>query len=205
VGDTGTGALGPRSLERRGDHRRPRGLQARCTRSATAACAWRWMRTRPPSAPTGDSTAGDESVRGDHQAATFPLRPLGSSPRCSLHANPDQNTLGAWAGNLGEDRVSRAWAGPLRRRAHCLRQRLARGQPQRLSRPLLRGDEEDQEERRPGLAARARSLARERASPLHPGRRLRLFRGTEKGPWPGKRADLVVVSEDIFKGAPEAS
>jgi len=144
------------------------------------------------------------------QASDIPrFKPLGVIASMQpLHANPDQNTLGAWAGNLGEERVSRAfsWA-PLEKAGA----RLAFGSDWPVVTPsVLRGlycavTRKTKEGTpaggwRPELAVSLESALRHYTLDAA----YASFEESEKGSLePGKRADLVVVSEDIFKNAPE--
>jgi predicted amidohydrolase YtcJ len=126
-----------------------------------------------------------------------------------LHANPDQNTLGAWAESLGEERVSRGFAWALLEKAGA---RLAFGSDWPVVTPsVLRGlycavtrKTKDGSPSGGWLPQHAVSLESAlRHYTLDAA--YASFEEAQKGSLePGKRADLVVLSDDIFKGAPEA-
>lgn len=145
------------------------------------------------------------------QASDIPrFKPLGVIASMQpLHANPDQNTLGAWAGNLGEDRVSRAWSWAPLEKAGA---RLAFGSDWPVVTPSVFRGLYCAVTRKTKEGTPAGGWLPELAVSLESALRhytldaaYASFEESEKGSLePGKRADLVVVSEDIFKGAPEA-
>jgi predicted amidohydrolase YtcJ len=144
------------------------------------------------------------------QASDYPrFKPLGVIASMQpLHANPDQNVLSAWAGNLGPERASRAWSWAAFEKAGA---RLAFGSDWPVVTPSpLRGlfcavtrktkDGTPSGGWLPQLAIGLESALRHYTIDAA----FASFAETEKGSLElGKRADLVVLSDDVFKGPPE--
>jgi predicted amidohydrolase YtcJ len=144
------------------------------------------------------------------QASDVPrFKPLGVIASMQpLHANPDQNTLGVWAGNLGEDRVARAWSWAALEKAGA---RLAFGSDWPVVTPnVFRGlycavTRKTKDGTPPAGFLPQQAVSLESALRHYTiDAAYASFEESEKGSLePGKRADLVVLSEDIFKGPPE--
>ena len=125
-----------------------------------------------------------------------------------LHAYPDEDTLRIWARNAGPERASAPGCGRAsraRRRRACLRQRLAGGDAESLA-----GSAECLNPADPGRRSSGRICAPANASasktrsrpilwaPRLPGDREK----TEGSLEPGKLADLIMLSQDLFKLEP---
>jgi predicted amidohydrolase YtcJ len=144
------------------------------------------------------------------QAADFPrFKPLGVIASMQpLHANPDPNILEVWAGNVGEDRASRAWHWAAFEKAGA---RLAFGSDWPVVAPsVFRGlycavTRKTKEGTPPSGWLPEAAVSLESALRHYTiDAAYASFEEAEKGSLaPGKRADLVVVTEDLFKGAPE--
>jgi hypothetical protein len=126
-----------------------------------------------------------------------------------LHANPDQNNFNVWSRNAGPDRASRAWAwraleqagarlafgsdwpvvtSDVFRGLWCATQRKTRqGTPEQGWLPQLAV----------GLDSALRHYTVDAAYAS-------FEEGLKGSLTPGKKADLVVLSEDLFQGPPEA-
>ncbi len=125
-----------------------------------------------------------------------------------LHANPDENTLSAWAGNLGEERVTRAFSWAAFEKAGA---RLAFGSDWPVVTPsVLRGlycavTRKTKDGTPPGGWLPQHAISLESALRHYTiDAAYASFEEAEKGSLEvGKRADLVVLSDDIFKGPPE--
>jgi predicted amidohydrolase YtcJ len=126
-----------------------------------------------------------------------------------LHANPDQNNLSVWAGNLGEERASRAWSWAAFEKAGA---RLAFGSDWPVVTPSVLRGLFCAVTRKTKEGTPAGGWLPRHAIPLENALRhytidaaYASFEEAEKGSLEaGKRADLVVLSDDIFKGPPEA-
>ena len=145
------------------------------------------------------------------QASDYPrFKPLGVIASMQpLHANPDQNVLSVWAGNIGEDRASRAWSWAALEKAGA---RLAFGSDWPVVSPsVLRGLFCAVTRKTTDGTPAGGWLPRQAISLESALRHYTIdaayasFAEAEKGSLEtGKRADLVVLSDDIFKGPPEA-
>jgi predicted amidohydrolase YtcJ len=143
-------------------------------------------------------------------ASEYPrFKPLGVIASMQpLHANPDENVLSAWAGNLGEERVSRAWSWAAFEKAGV---RLAFGSDWPVVTPsVLRGlycavTRKTKDGTPPGGWLPQHAISLESALRHYTiDAAYASFEEAEKGSLDvGKRADLVVLSDDIFKGPPE--
>lgn len=147
-----------------------------------------------------------ETLQASEYARFKPLGVIASMQ--PLHANPDENTLSAWAGNLGEERVSRAWSWAAFEKAGA---RLAFGSDWPVVTPsVLRGlfcavTRKTREGTPAGGWLPQHALSLESALRHYTiDAAYASFEEAEKGSLEvGKRADLVVLSDDIFKGSPE--
>jgi predicted amidohydrolase YtcJ len=145
------------------------------------------------------------------QASDYPrFKPLGVIASMQpLHANPDQNVLLAWAGNIGEDRTSRAWSWAALEKAGA---RLAFGSDWPVVTPSVMRGLFCAVTRQTRDGTPAGGWLPQHAIPLESALRhytidaaYASFEEAEKGSLAtGKVADLVVLSDDIFKGPPEA-
>jgi predicted amidohydrolase YtcJ len=143
-------------------------------------------------------------------ASEYPrFKPLGVIASMQpLHANPDENTLSAWAGNLGEERVSRAWSWAAFEKAGA---RLAFGSDWPVVTPSVLRGLYCAVTRKTKDGTPAGGWLPQHAISLESALRhytidaaYASFEEAEKGSLDvGKRADLVVLSDDIFKGPPE--
>jgi predicted amidohydrolase YtcJ len=125
-----------------------------------------------------------------------------------LHANPDQNVLKAWASNVGEERASRAWSWAALEKAGA---RLAFGSDWPVVTPsVLRGlfcavTRKTKDGTPAGGWLPKHAISLESALRHYTiDAAYASFEEGEKGSLEaGKRADLVVLSDDIFKAPPE--
>jgi predicted amidohydrolase YtcJ len=125
-----------------------------------------------------------------------------------LHANPDQNVLTSWAGNLGTERASRAWSWAALEKAGA---RLAFGSDWPVVSPSVQRGLYCAVTRKTKDGTPAGGFLPQHAISLESALRhytldaaFASFEEAEKGSLEvGKRADLVVLSEDLFKGPPE--
>jgi predicted amidohydrolase YtcJ len=125
-----------------------------------------------------------------------------------LHANPDQNVLSAWAGNLGAERASRAFSWAALEKAGV---RIAFGSDWPVVTPsVLRGlfcavTRKTQNGTPAGGFLPQQAISLESALRHYTqDAAYASFEEAEKGSLEvGKRADLVVLSDDIFKTPPE--
>ena len=142
-----------------------------------------------------------------HDYARF--KPLGIIASMQpLHANPDQNALSAWAGNVGEERASRAWSWAAFEKAGA---RLAFGSDWPVVTPSVLRGLYCAVTRKTKDGIPAGGWLPQHAIPLESALRhytidaaFASFEEGEKGSLEvGKRADLVVLSDDVFKAPPE--
>jgi len=125
-----------------------------------------------------------------------------------LHANPDQNALSVWAGNLGSARASRAWSWAALEKAGA---RLAFGSDWPVVTPsVMRGlycavTRKTKDGTPPGGWLPQHAITLESALRHYTiDAAYAAFGEAQRGSLEvGKRADLVVLSEDVFKGPPE--
>jgi predicted amidohydrolase YtcJ len=145
------------------------------------------------------------------QPSDYPrFKPLGVIASMQpLHANPDQNNLSAWVGNLGEERASRAWSWASLEKAGA---RLAFGSDWPVVTPSVLRGLYCAVTRKTKDGTPAGGWLPQHAISLESALRhytidaaYASFEEAEKGSLEaGKRADLVVLSDDVFKGPPEA-
>jgi hypothetical protein len=147
-----------------------------------------------------------ETLQASDYARFKPLGVIASMQ--PLHANPDQNVLSAWVGNLGEERASRAWSWAAFEKAAV---RLAFGSDWPVVTPsVMRGlfcavTRRTKDGTPPGGWLPQHAISLESALRHYTiDASYASFEEADKGSVePGKRADLVVLSDDIFKGPPE--
>jgi predicted amidohydrolase YtcJ len=148
-----------------------------------------------------------ETIQASDYARFKPLGVIASMQ--PLHANPDQNVLSAWAGNLGAERASRAWSWAAFEKAGV---RLAFGSDWPVVTPSVLRGLYCAVTRKTKDGTPAGGWLPQHAIPLETALRhytidaaYASFEEAEKGSLEvGKRADLVVLSDDIFKAPPEA-
>jgi hypothetical protein len=125
-----------------------------------------------------------------------------------LHANPDQNILGPWAAALGEERTARAWSWAALEKAGA---RLAFGSDWPVvTSSVLRGlycavARKTKDGQPPGGWLPRSAISLESALRHYTAdAAFAAFEEAQSGTLEaGKRADLVVLSDDIFKGPAE--
>jgi predicted amidohydrolase YtcJ len=148
-----------------------------------------------------------ETIQASDYARFKPLGVIASMQ--PLHANPDANVLQAWAGNLGPERAARAWSWAALEKAGA---RLAFGSDWPVVTPNVFRGLFCAVTRKTRDGAPAGGWLPQHALSLESALRhytvdaaYASFEEAEKGSLEvGKRADLVVLSEDIFKAPPEA-
>ena len=181
------------------------------TPSATGRCAWRSTPTRTPQRSI---TPAMRVHRIEHietiSAQDIPrFGKLGVIASFQpLHAYPDDDTLKVWARNAGPERAQRGMGVAQhreRRRRAGFRQRLAGRDSESVARRAERADPADHGRRSSGRICSAESASAWK-TPSRPTLWARRLPDIAKKPKarssPAKLADLIVLSQDLFKIEP---